>query len=296
MIEYFIGVDGGGSGTRVRLAHADGTELAQGHSGPSSLAHGIAEAWTAVEQAVAAAFDGAAITPPGRARMAIGLGLAGAHHRQRAASFLAHNPGYGAIALETDAQTTLLGAHGGQAGAIVAIGTGSVGEVLEADGRRREVGGWGFPAGDEAGGAWIGLRAVGHAQQVLDGRAAPGALATAVIAACGGERDAIQVWLATAGQTAYAQLAPLVLQHAAVDRHAHAILSEAGQHVALIAQALDPEGRLPLALCGGLAAPLAPYLPQPLRRRARAPAGDSAAGALQLIRRQLAWQAPARGS
>ncbi|MFZ3287574.1 MAG: ATPase, partial [Telluria sp.] len=44
MIEYLIGVDGGGTGTRVRLARADGTELAQGSGGPSGLAHGIGNA------------------------------------------------------------------------------------------------------------------------------------------------------------------------------------------------------------------------------------------------------------
>ena len=80
------------------------------------------------------------------------------------------------VALESDALTTLLGAHAGQPGVIVAIGTGSVGEVLHADGSRHEVGGWGFPSGDEAGGAWIGMRAINHAQQVVDGRVPGSAL------------------------------------------------------------------------------------------------------------------------
>ena len=46
------------------------------------------------------------------------------------------------------------------------LGTGSVGEIKLADGRHVEVGGWGFPAGDEASGAWMGLRAINHVQQV----------------------------------------------------------------------------------------------------------------------------------
>lgn len=287
MIEYFIGVDGGGSGTRVRLADRDGRELAEGAGGPSGLLHGIGRAWAAVEDAAAQAFRAAGLAIPDRQHVAIGLGLAGVHNKQWAAEFVAANPGYARVALETDAGTTLLGAHQGQAGAIIALGTGSVGEVMLADGSRYEVGGWGFPSGDEAGGAWIGLRAVNHIQQVVDGRATGSPFASAVIAACGGTRDAIQVWLANATQTQYAQLARLVLQYAdadaGADPTARAILLEAGRQVALIAHALDAGASLPIALCGGLAAPLRPYLPPALLARVVPPQGDSAAGALRLI-------------
>ncbi|KAK0359944.1 hypothetical protein LTR94_029266, partial [Friedmanniomyces endolithicus] len=72
---------------------------------------------------------------------AIGLGLAGVHNKEWAAAFRAANPGYAALTLDTDAFSTLMGAHGGRPGAIVAIGTGSVGEALRADGARVEVGG-----------------------------------------------------------------------------------------------------------------------------------------------------------
>lgn len=287
MIEYLIGVDGGGSGTRVRLALPDGQELAQGHGGPSGLAHGIAQAWAAVAHAVAQAFHQAGLAPPPRQHLAIGLGLAGVHNKEWAASFIEHNPGYAQVALESDALTTLLGAHGGQAGAIVAIGTGSVGEVLHADGSRREVGGWGFPSGDEAGGAWIGMRAVNHAQQAVDGRVPASAFSSAIANACGGHRDAMQAWLAAANQTTYAQLARLVLEYASTDTVAHGLLTEAGRQVALIASALDPQATLPLALCGGLAAPLRAYLPAALLHRVVPAQGDSAAGALLLVRQRL---------
>jgi glucosamine kinase len=290
-IDFLLGVDGGGTGTRVRLARPDGTELAQGSSGPSGLGLGIARAWAAVQQAAGAAFAAAGIEQPPLARIAIGLGLAGVHNRQWAAEFVAANPGYAAIRLETDAFTTLMGAHGGAPGAIVAIGTGSVGEVLRPDGTRVEVGGWGFPAGDEASGGWIGLRAIGHIEQVLDGRREGSAFADSVIEACGGtrdagRRDAIQAWLGKASQTAYASLAPLVLRHAG-DPVARTILNDAGQEVAAIAHALDPTGDLPLALCGGLGAALRDFLPSGLLVRTVPPQGDSAAGALRMIMKEI---------
>ncbi len=287
MIEYLIGVDGGGTKTMVRLARPDGSLLAEGSGGPSGLLHGIQNAWQSVEEAIASAFTAAGIAPVPRAALAVGLGLAGVHNRQWGDNFVAANPGYAAVALETDAYTTVLGAHAGQPGAIIALGTGSVGEILCADGSRREVGGWGFPAGDEAGGAWIGLRAVNHIQQVVDGRVAGNAFAAAVIEACGGSRDRIQVWLANASQTQYAQLARLVLQFAPQEEAARAILLEAGRQVALIAHALDASGTLPIALCGGLGEPMRPYLPPALLAAIVAPQGDSASGALRLIQQHL---------
>jgi glucosamine kinase len=290
MIDYLIGVDGGGTGTRVRLARLspDGAvELAQGTGGPSGLGLGIDRAWTAVQNAVAQAFAAADTEQPSLDHMAIGLGLAGVHNHQWAQAFVDADPGYAALRLETDAFTTLLGAHGGNPGAIVAIGTGSVGEVLQPDGTRREVGGWGFPAGDEASGGWIGLAAINHIEQVLDGRRPGGAFADAVIHACGGHRAAIQVWLGQATQTTYASLAPLVLRHAD-DPAARAILTKAGEEAAAIARALDPDGTLPLALCGGLGAALRDWLPPALAARARTPEGDSARGALKMIELHLA--------
>lgn len=285
--EFLIGIDGGGSGTRVCIARADGSELGRGSGGPSGLMHGSDQAWASVLDAVNNAFVEAGLKRPELARMAIGLGLAGVHNKQWAAAFAARNPGFGSMALETDAFTTLLGAHQGQPGAIVAIGTGSVGEALLSDGTRREVGGWGFPSSDEAGGAWLGLRAINHVQRVLDGRAVSGDFARAVIGKCGGGRDGVFAWLARANQTTYAQLAPLVIEHARGDDVAHGIMILAGQEIAQIAVALDPAGRLPIALCGGLAAPMRDYLPESLLARIVAPHADAAAGALQLIHLRL---------
>lgn len=287
MIDFLIGVDGGGTGTRVRLARIDGMELAEGVSGPSGLIHGIANAWASVEDAAGMAFRAAGIDFPARDTIAIGLGLAGVHNRAWAAEFVAANPGYARVALESDGHTTVLGAHRSQPGAIIALGTGSVGEIRRADGVHVEVGGWGFPAGDEASGAWIGLRAANHMQQVLDGRVPASAFSADLAQACGDGRDALQNWLAKANQTAYAQLARVVLQHGESNDTARAMLLEAGRQVELMASALDAAGQLPIALCGGLAAPLRPYLPVSMLKRIVTPQGDSAAGALRLIQQRL---------
>jgi len=287
MIDYLIGVDGGGTGTRVRIERADGGELARGTAGPSGLLHGADKAWAAVLEAVDSAFASVDMARPSLNHIAIGLGLAGVHNKQWAAEFERKNPGFANVAVATDAFCTLLGAHRGRSGAIVAIGTGSVGEALLPDGTRREVGGWGFPAGDEASGAWLGLQAINHAQHVLDGRRPSSAFARAVIVEVGGDVNGLFNWLAAANQTTYAQLAPIVIQFAQQDDIARAMMIKAGAEIAETARALDPDGTLPLALCGGLAAPMTEYLPQQLRVRVVPPQADAATGALQLIRQSL---------
>lgn len=285
--QYLIGIDGGGTGTRLVLADARGVELAQATGGPSGLGLGVARAWQAIEAAGEQAFASAGLRADW-AHCALGCGLAGVNNRDWLAEFIAHAPRLAALDVQSDAYTTLLGAHGGEAGVIVAVGTGSIAAVLDRDGTWGIAGGYGFPSGDEASGAWLGLRAVVHAQQVLDGRARPDAFSDALLAQMNvADRDALVVWLCEANQTAYAGLAPVVLAHR---RHpmAAALLAQAGADIAKLVDALDPSAALPVALCGGLAAPLAEYVPQPHRARLRSPLADSAHGALELARRASA--------
>ena len=287
-LHYLIGVDGGGTQTRVIVADLDGQELARGQAGPSGLINGATVAWDAVLSALQNAFNKLNLPLPKLTQMAIGLGLAGVHNKQWAAQFLANNPGFDIILLETDAFTTLLGAHGGKAGAIIAIGTGSVGEAYLPDGSRIEVGGWGFPTGDEASGAWLGIAAINHLQHSLDGRAAVSDFSAALLQHCGGERDAVFNWLANARQHNYAQLAPLVVQFAALKNPAALqIMQNAALEVAKIAAACDPNNMLKIALCGGLAQAFYDYLPSALTARIVNTQSDAATGALLLIKNAL---------
>lgn len=283
-VQYLIGVDGGGTGTRVVLAGVDGAVLGRGSAGPSGLMHGADPAWLAILAAINQAFQSAGLPAPTLSEIAIGCGLAGVNNKQWALDFTEKNPGFAAVVLETDAGTTLLGAHQGKAGVIIALGTGSVGEVMLADGSRREVGGWGFPSSDEASGAWLGLRAINHVQHVIDGRSPADDFSAALIAFCGGSRDAVFNWLAIANQTKFAQLAPLVIEYAASNAKANEIMLAAAGEVAKMAHALDDTASLPIALCGGLADPMLVYLPQSLVKRVTKPEGDSASGALILIK------------
>ncbi|AUH50574.1 ATPase [Chromobacterium sp. ATCC 53434] len=284
-IQYLIGVDGGGSGTRVRVVAADGRPLAAAEGPGSALSLGIAHAWRVVLATVAQAFDAAGLAQPELRACALGLGLSGVHNRQWATQFEAQAPGFAMLRLATDGYATLLGAHGGRPGVIVALGTGSIGEALYPDGGRREVGGWGYPSGDEASGAWLGQRAAQLAQMALDGRGPHGPLTRAVLEFVGGGWQAMMHWNGNADPAGFARLAPLVIAAARTDPEADALLRRAGDDAWAIARALDPHGDLPVALCGGLGRALNDWLPPGFRRCLTPPQGDAAAGALLLLQR-----------
>jgi len=292
MIEFLVGVDGGGSGTRALLARRDGTVIGHGQAGPSGLSRGIAPAWLAIAAATQSAFESAGLRPAAWSDCALGAGLAGVSHQPWRDAFLAANIGFAQIALERDSFTMLLGAHAGRPGAIVAAGTGSVGEVLRADGSRDCLGGWGFPIGDEGSGAWLGWQAVRHAQAAMDGRVSAGALARHVWARCGADRVALLDWCRSAGQFEYAQLAPAVFDAEADDAHAAALLAAAVLELEALALALDPDGSLPLAVSGSVGRRLAPRFSAALRSRSVELAQGADAGALTLIRRALLQTPP----
>jgi glucosamine kinase len=285
MVEFLIGVDGGGTATRALLARRDGTVIGQGQAGPSALGQGIAAAWIQVQLAISNAFATAGLPVPPWERCALGAGLSGVSNRPWRDEFVARNVGFARLEAETDSFTMLLGAHGGAPGAIVAAGTGSIGEVLRPDGSRFSVGGWGFPVSDEGSGAWLGLRAVRLAQCAMDGRINAGTLVRHVWATCGGDRDALQAWCDHAGQFAYAQMAPAVFNAEASDPAAAHLLSRAVGSLEAIALALDPQGGLPLTVCGSIGRRLAGRMSPAVRSRLVEAADGPAAGALTLIRR-----------
>lgn len=295
---YLAGVDGGGSGTRLRLHAADGRAIGYGQAGPSGLAQGVGQAWRHVGQALDAAFGDAGLVRAPDREVALGLGLAGVEIAGRRAAFLAADPGFACCALFGDAESTLRGAFGDAPGIVIAAGTGSIGLARGRDGTQRRCGGWGFPVADEGSGAWLGLRAMQAAQAALDGRAAAGPLSRAVSRLAGADVAALLLWCEGAGQQRYASLAPCVFEAAREhDAAAQALLEAAAAELARHVQALEAAsagGRdLPIVLTGSIGERLQHLWPEALRQRCVAPLGDSADGALALLREALAAEAPA---
>lgn len=291
-IRYVIGIDGGGTGTRARVAVPDGRVLGSGEGGPSALAQGLAQALANVVRAIDNAFQAAEVVRAEEDECAVGMGLAGANFRIFREPFLAMLPQFGRLTLDTDAYTTLLGAHKGLPGAVITAGTGSVGQALRRDGSRVAAGGWGFPVGDEGSGGWLGLRAMLHTQHAIDGIAAPGALTQSIRDYAGSTREDLLDWCGRAGQYEYAQLAPLVFAVEDEDAFAAALLADAARSLESMAVALDPDGVLPLAVAGSVGQKLQHRFSPGIRARCVPAAGDAVDGAIRLAIQGLNGSGP----
>jgi glucosamine kinase len=298
---WWLGVDGGGTHTRLRLVEAgSGRVWGEGLAGPSALGQGVAAAWAAIAAALADAAAQAGLPLPAWAECALAAGLSGAGVPAAVQAFCADDPGCAALLLASDGEMALNGAFAGGPGVLLIAGTGSVCEVRRADGQRATVGGWGWRWGDEGSGAWLGRQALVHTQRALDGRASFGALAQAVVARLAGVpeptgavAEALQAWGERAGQSAFAALAPLVSDAAAQgDPAAEACLQAAAAELDALVRAADPSGTLPVVLAGSVAQRLQPRLHGDTRARCRPPLADAPAGALQCLHAAFQTSSP----
>ncbi|MBB5191025.1 glucosamine kinase [Silvimonas terrae] len=288
-IQYLIGVDGGGTGTRICISGLDGKELTRAEGGASALQQGIDKAWDNIVATIRSGFAALGISAPDFAQCAVGFGLSGVHNRAWAAEFEAKNPGFARIIVETDGFSTLLGAHHGQHGGIIAIGTGSIGEAWLPDGQRIEVGGWGFPTSDEGSGAYLGLKAINHVQRLFDGRQPMTDFGRALFAVVGDTKEKIFEWMGKMKQGECASLSPIIVQFAGTDAVARGFLEDAGREVEIIGAALRASApTLPIAICGGgLSEAMRPYIPAAFLASTTRAQGDSCAGALILIHKAV---------
>jgi glucosamine kinase len=279
----FLGVDGGGTGCRARLADQAGAVLGEGTAGPANIRVSLEESLRSVLDAAGRclAQAGAAFNDP----IVACLALAGASEpREAAAAHAACKDHFRQAIVTTDAHAACVGAHGGEDGGVIIVGTGSIGWAVHG-GRSYRVGGWGFPVSDEGGGAWLGCEAVRRALWAHDGRAAWTPLLRGVSAELGSDPHVIVHWMGTARPRDFARLAPLVADHAArADPAAAEIMRLAAGHIDAIAARLGDHGTAQLALMGGLARAIEPWLGAETRARLVPLAGDALDGALAIAR------------
>ena len=281
----YAGIDGGASNTRIKLLDADGAMRVAAVASPSSLTLGVPEAWASIVPAL----EMVGVGVEQFADTHLACALAGTSRAEARAAFATMAPRFASLALCSDGHATVLGAHAGQPGAAISIGTGIVGNCIGPDGCARQVGGWGFPVRDEASGAWLGLRIMAEVLRMMDGYDVdpPGGtpLHAAVLDVVGPSVKAIAAWVHQAPSTRYATLAPLVVDAADQgDPAGMRLMRDAASEVVRLITALDPSGELALCMGGSLAAPVLPYLPSSIVARVRPGLGDACDGALRLAK------------
>jgi glucosamine kinase len=281
----YIGVDGGGTHCRARIRDAAGRLIGEGQGGPANARLGAATAMGSVVQAAQAAAGSGGIAESALARATVFMGLAGAIDEGRKQALLAEPNPFSRVQMDTDAYIAWAGAHGGRDGGIVIVGTGSAGLAVVKD-RRFNVGGWGNVISDDGSGNEIGQTAIRRALWALDGMAEMTPLAAAILDRFDRDPSRMVTWGDQARPTDFAQFAPLVLDHAGRgDPLGKAVMQQVAQGAARLAQRLLDVGAPAIALLGGLAAPMTPWLPENIRARLVKPAADALDGALLLARR-----------
>ena len=279
----YLGVDGGGTGCRARLEDAEGFVLGSGLAGPATTRLGIDAAMAAVLTACEAAVAEAGAEAE-RERIHAGIGLAGYGRKGAREALEAFQMPYASACYASDGLVACIGAHGGQDGGIVIVGTGSFGLAL-LGGRQERVGGYGFPISDEGSGADLGLQAIRLALRAADGRADRTALLRDVLARFSDDPFEAVAWMDRASATDYATFAPLVMRHADNgDPTGRRIVQGAAEQVDGLVRALVDRGAPRVARIGGQSSANEPWLAPDVRRRLKPPDGDAVAGALILAR------------
>ncbi|BAB53396.1 MULTISPECIES: N-acetylglucosamine kinase [Mesorhizobium] len=285
--DYFLGVDGGGTGCRARIEDAQGNLMGQGLSGPASTRLGIDAAWASIAKAFGAAIEEAGFGPTEIARIRAGIGLAGIGRKGALEALRAIAHPFASIDFVSDGVGACLGAHSGEDGAIVIAGTGSIGLGF-VEGRDLRVGGYGFPISDEGSGADLGLKVVQLALRAHDGRHERTALLAEVMQRFEGDPMAAVAWMDRASATDYAALAPMVMRHADQgDPAGRRIVQSAAGQIDTLVRVLFEKGAPRVTLLGGLASPLEPWLSPDVRRRLKPADGDAVSGAIILAKRSL---------
>lgn len=283
-MEFYLGIDAGGTHTRARLISGEGEILATGEAGPANTRIGLGNALRAVRDAYAEAIQSAELGKTEMRSIYAGLGIAGLNRRGVLAGLQAHNFPFRSIAFASDASIANLGAHAGGDGAICIVGTGSIG-FARVRGQAFSVGGYGFPISDEGSGADLGLRAIRRSLWARDGRIPHSRMTQEVLDRFGGSAGEIVYWMDQATATDYAAFAPLVMDHAAQgDTVAEPIVQEAALRIDRLIRVLLERGAPSCCLMGGLAPRMQQWLAAGIRERLSDPMGDAVDGALLLAR------------
>jgi len=191
---YYLGVDGGGTNCRVRLANDQLETLAEVKNGRSNLQiDGGEPAYKAILDGTRDVFGAAGIDYAETANTYACFGMAGGRMDSARDAFAARQWPFAGVKVYDDIDIAHAGALGGAEGGVVIIGTGSAAMSI-VDGKRHQAGGWGFHIGDQMSGAILGRELVRYSVEAEDGLVAASPLTKAVIAALGGSNQAAMTW------------------------------------------------------------------------------------------------------
>ena len=277
----YVGVDAGGTKTLAVVVDPEGVEVARGSSGSGNQAAvGLERAMASIHAAAEEAVRAAGGTLP------VEAAWFGASAVDRPSDFDVYLPRLSPIARRvrlTNDGALPLSALEGAVGVAVIAGTGSITIGRDSTGAETRAGGWGHIVGDEGSAYELGRAAIQACCRAADGRGEATSLLPAILAYWDllAPEDLIGKVYPHVPKDGIAALSRLVLTEAeGGDRRARSIASVAAHEIAISALAVGsrlnfPDGKLPLALTGGLLVGSQTFRQAVLRRvRARRPTGQ----------------------
>lgn len=291
---YFMGIDGGGSRCRSRLRDSAGRLVGSGHGGAANVYIDFDGALATIRDCIGATLRQAGLGESVAKRLNIGLGLAGASSRVMADQVEASLTGFAKVRVVNDAITACIGAHAGHDGGLIIAGTGSAG-VARIGGKDTIVGGRGFVLGDEGSGARIGLEAWRRTLRAHDGLEPASDFTRKLMAQYDNDPVAVIRWGLRARSSDYGAYAPATFAAAAAgDPVARSIVDAAAFSLTELAGAIRRLGATDVALVGGIAEAMKPYLPTTADAAFSAPLMDAVEGAILLVDGTVPFRGTAR--
>ena len=214
MATYFLGVDGGGTNCRIRLADENLVTLADASGGRSNLQIENGEpAYKSITEGTREVFAKAGIDFSETANTFACFGMAGGRLPSARNAFASRDWPFAKVTVYDDIDIARAGAMSGEDGAVIIVGTGSAAMAM-VDGQRHQCGGWGFHIGDQMSGAILGRELVRRAVEATDGLVSGSPLTEATIQALGGSLDAVMDWSFKDRRPAdYGALIPMLMDH-----------------------------------------------------------------------------------
>lgn len=286
-VQFIIGIDGGGTKTIGRIENLNTGETHEQLGDSSSLTNDFEGACVTLMQIIESLMAKAKCQAK---QVVVTMGLAGAGNQSQVARLKRRLAmPFAALDVFNDARTSLYGANQGKPVAMVALGTGSVGASLDEDNNENYVGGWGFPIGDEGGGAKLGYLAIQKLLLELDTYDKPKSpLSCYLNEHLGPSRDELLNWLRVASPADYASLAKAIFELANECDVAKAVILTHCKDVEALIELTRKQQAVPVVLMGSLAGPSLQYMDKSVADSCILQVGSSLEGACFLAKQTLA--------
>ena len=254
----FLGVDGGGTKCRMRLADENLQTLGEAMSEkPSNLQVRDGDAaYEAVRELIGEVYAQAGLDVAQANNTSACFGMAGGRLPAARDAFTARDYPFANLQVYDDIDIARAGAHEGEDGAVLIVGTGSAGLGL-IDGKRHQIGGWGFHVGDTMSGAILGRELLRKSLLAHEGLVPGSPLTKAVMQRFDNEPNKLMTWSFNnpdikrpARPADYGEFVPVFFEHfekgdavaqelmhfemAAIDQYVHWFMGHGAKAIAVV--------------------------------------------------------------